>query len=53
METVEIREDPVFTPYCPPCKRVVGEATPVYRDACRAGTVHELEHHPDPEPEDA
>ena len=53
METVEIREDPLFTPYCPECREAVGEATPVWLEACRAGTLHELEKHPDPEPEDA
>lgn len=53
METVEIREDPTFTPYCTACKTAIGEALSSRRDAEVAGTRHELEEHPDQEDEDA
>ena len=52
METVEIREDPTFTPYCVECKTVIGDALTNRRDAEIVGTRHELEQHPDQDPED-
>jgi len=54
METVEIREDTYYTPYCTVCKAaIVVSATNNHRLAEVIGTRHELEEHPDIEEEDA
>jgi hypothetical protein len=53
METVEIREDPIFTPYCTVCKGALTTGVPSRLEASVIGTRHELEQHPDPDPEDA
>lgn len=53
METVEIREDPTFTPYCTVCKEALTDALTSRSAAEVAGTRHELDKHPEPEEEDA
>lgn len=54
MQTVEIREDPTFTPYCTVCKTALVEDGLTSRlEAGVIGTRHELDNHPDPDEEDA
>lgn len=53
METVEIREDTTYTPYCVECRTAIAEAVTVQREAELAAAKHENEHHPEPEEEDA
>jgi hypothetical protein len=52
-ETVEIREDPTWTPYCVVCKKTLGENFTTLSAANIVTTRHELKEHPDPEEEDA
>jgi hypothetical protein len=52
MQTVDIREDPTFTPYCTVCKRAIADALSVRSAAEIEATRHELAEHPDPEEED-
>jgi hypothetical protein len=53
MNVVDIREDIALTPFCTLCKIPVTATTTNRREAELAAARHEVEHHPEPEGEDA
>jgi hypothetical protein len=44
-ETVEIREDTQYTPYCTVCKKVIGAASTIWREVNAAAGKHEEAEH--------